>query len=104
MTSVLEGRTSADTRYVVRRVAAYFIDVTVLTGSVQSPQWALYLVTGGFPLNRLAEMNNGWLIYGLVLPVYHCPSGSTSSFSSEQRKRSRRLRHAWTLNNQGGPQ
>ena len=52
---------------------AYFIDVTLLMIVVQAAQWGLFVLTDGFPFNRMAAINNGWLIYGWVFLTVSIP-------------------------------
>lgn len=73
MNLAMRSEKRANTRYVVRRVAAYFIDVSLLALAVQGFQWGLAAATGGFPFNALAARNSGWLIYGWMLLTVSLP-------------------------------
>ena len=69
----LSTQVQQNSQTIVRRVAAYFIDVTLLMLVVQGFQWGLLAVTGGFPFESMAALNNGWIIYGWVLLTVSLP-------------------------------
>ena len=71
--SIKPAETNAQRQLFIRRVTAYFIDMTLLTIAIQAAQWSLFALTGGFPYTRLGETNNGWLIYGWVLLTVSLP-------------------------------
>ncbi|WP_420643962.1 RDD family protein [Candidatus Leptofilum sp.] len=69
----LSNSVQQKSQVIYRRVAAYFIDMTLLLVMVQGFQWGLLAVTGGFPFETLSMLNNGWLIYGWVLLTVSVP-------------------------------
>ncbi len=58
---------------IVRRVVAYFVDITLLALLVQGFQWGLLTLTNGFPFDKLTELNSGWLLYGWVFLTISVP-------------------------------
>lgn len=69
----LSTQIQPDSRTIFRRVAAYFVDVTLLMVLVQGFQWGLLALTGGFPFDTFVALNSGWLIYGWVLLTVSVP-------------------------------
>ncbi|WP_420632214.1 RDD family protein [Candidatus Leptofilum sp.] len=69
----LSNPVQQNSRAIYRRIVAYFIDMALLLLLVQGFQWGLLVVTGGFPFEMLAALNNGWLIYGWVLLTVSVP-------------------------------
>lgn len=59
--------------YILRRLGAYIVDVTLLMVAVQAFQWGLMALTGGFPFAQLTALNNGWLIYNWMLLTVSLP-------------------------------
>ena len=58
---------------IYRRIAAYFIDVTLLTFVVQGAQWGLSALTGGQPFAYFEAVNSGGLIYAWILATVSLP-------------------------------
>ena len=74
MTTLISSKVSkTDFQLILRRIGAYFVDVTLLMVLMQGAQWGLFVATGGFPFNQIAAANNGWLIYGWVLLTVSLP-------------------------------
>lgn len=73
MKLTLSTQSQTNYRLLFRRIAAYFIDVTLLMILIQGSQWGLLALTGGFPFDIFVELNNGWLIYGWVLLTVSLP-------------------------------
>lgn len=69
----LSTQVQRNSQAIFRRVAAYFIDVTLLMLLVQGFQWGILALTGGFPFDMFVALNNGWLIYGWVLLTVSVP-------------------------------
>ncbi len=73
MNATLNHR-QVDSQLIFRRVAAYFIDMTLLIIWVQGFQWGLFALTdGGFPFENMVALNNGWIIYGWLFLTVSLP-------------------------------